>query len=116
MAIESGRGGGYKEDDDNVVKVISKLDNRMRDGQGEEEGRHWWEEDKEEIVEKATIPVRLSSWKSMRVSHLGRWAAGRSRSDFPDKPCSLIPPVHIQGHTESEPHGSRCVTCPVSFH
>ena len=45
MAIESRSGGGYKEDDDRVVQVIGGLDNRMSDGQGEEEERDRREED-----------------------------------------------------------------------
>lgn len=63
--MESRRGEGYKEDDDRVVKVISGLD--KSDCQGEEEERHYWEE---ESVEKVTIIVRPSSRRSVLVSHL----------------------------------------------
>ena len=64
--------GGYKnkKDDDRVVTVIMGLDNRMRDGQREDEERHWWEEDgdDEETVERVTIPLELSSRGSVLVS------------------------------------------------
>lgn len=114
MEIGSNERGGYKEDDDTVVKLISGTDNRMSDGQGER-GKTLLGGGGE-AVGNIAITVTPDRNRSVLDSHLGRSTAGRSRSGFPDKSCSLIPPAQSRGHTESEPRGPCCVTCQVSFH
>lgn len=50
------------------------------------------------------------------TTHLDMLAAGRSTQCFPDKPGSLIPPVHTRGHTESAPRGPHSGIYPAFSH